>query len=111
MFFTILLLFASCSQSEMIKNDIQRKLSDSVYYPNDTTKGNPHSFNFSNCKYVSDYVQFDYGIEKMIVVDLKGNYIAYCNIYANRYNQFDMEVFNGYFELIDANGNKITYRK
>lgn len=110
-FFIIAICFFSCSQSELIKNDIQNKLGDSVYYANDTSIGNPSAFNFSNYAFVSDYVVFKYDKEKMIVIDFKGNYISYCRIPGNRYNQFDMDVFNGYFELIDASGEKVTYRK
>ncbi len=109
--FAIILLFTSCSQSEIIKNDVQKKLGDSVYYTNDTSIGNPISFCFSNYIYVSDYVVFNYGSEKMIVIDLKGKYIAYCRIIENKYNQFNMEVSSGEFVLIDGNGNKSTYIK
>ncbi len=104
-------LFQSCSKSEIIKNDIQRQLGNEIYYCNDTSIGNPSSFCFSNPTYVSDYVVFNYGSEKMIVIDLNGSYIAYCRIIENKYNQFQMQVLNHSFDLINASGKKINYRK
>lgn len=108
---SIILLFASCNPSDIIKNDIQNKLGDSIYYSNDTCNGFPFSFCFSSYQYVSDYVVFNYGSEKMIVIDFKGNYIAYYRVLGNKYNQLDMDIFTGYFDLIDASGKKVTYRK
>ena len=111
--FSILLLFVlcSCSKNDIIKNDIQSNLGDYTYFANDTSIGNPSSFNFANFVYVSDYVIFKYGSEKMIVIEFKGRYIAYCRIIENKYNQFNLEVSNHSFDLIDLNGHKVTYKK